>query len=400
MNNKYSLSPGFFLILFIVFIGYLVAQPLPTSIEPVQQFSRPTPPEIEEPTGALLSAYEMAAPAAVRIERRCLTRSGEPGATLGQGTGFFVTGDGGLISAYHVFDGSSATARCRDGYFAVLHSGETVPVNLVGFDAYLDLAYAQAEVPESVQTLTFANSLPRVNERLVAIGNSRGDFNGARAGRVTRLGVSAGRADFADNTIELSNSLAPGDSGGPVLNRNGQVVGVVSYISYSPSALSSNVPIPPFLRGAQLKQSYASYAVPLTANSELLRELQAGIKRDVPVIGFSWQQGMDYDPKTSESYLGERKGTIVFAVQEGGPADDAGLQPFRHQRIIGDDGTVRIEIEADVIVAIDNEPTPTFYDLMATVRTYDIGDTIELTVQRDKATFRMELTLAAKRSVF
>lgn len=399
MNNL-RFSPSFFLLLLAVFIGFIAERPVPSTSETIQRFSRPAPPPIEEPTGALLTAFEQAGPATVRIERRCITRSGEPGTSIGQGTGFFVTETGGLISAYHVFDTTSSTPMCRSGFFAILHDGERVPVELVGFDAYLDVAYAQAEVSESVHTLTFSDRLPRVNEPLVAIGNSRDDFNGARAGRVTRLGVSAGRADFADNTIELSNSLAPGDSGGPVLNRNGEVVGVVSYISYSPSALTSTVPLPPFLRGVALTQTYASYAVPLQTYEGLLSSLQAGTSRDVPVIGFSWQEGLDYDPRTSETYLGARRGPIVHSVQAGGPAEAAGLRAFVHEQVTHDDGSVSMNIVADVIVAINNVPTPTFYDLMAVVRGFEIGETIELTVQRDRATYRVPLTLAARRAVF
>lgn len=400
MKPRPRLSPSFFLLLFAVLVGFLAERPEQAAHEKVQRFGRPTPPPIEQPTGALLRAFEAAQPATVRIERRCVNRRGDVGASLGQGTGFFVTATGGLVSAYHVFDTTGTPARCNDQYFAVMHTGERVAVELTGFDAYLDIAYAQAAITEPVPTLQFAKSIPRVGEQLVAIGNSRNDFNAARAGRVTRLGVSAGRADFADNTIELSNSLAPGDSGGPVINRSGEVVGVVSYISYSPGSLSSTVPLPPFLRGAALTQAYASYAVPLQAQDGLLAELQAGLTRDVPVIGFSWQEGFDYDPRTSEAYLGERRGPIVFNVQEGGPAWEAGLRSFVHERVTSETGAVQVVVEADVIVAINGNPTPTFYELMNVVRTYNIGETIELSVQRGKTTIRVPLTLAARRAVF
>ena len=90
-----------------------------TAHENVQQFGRPTPPPIEQPTGALLRAFEAGQPATVRIERRCVNRQGEPRASIGQGTGFFVTPEGGLISAYHVFDTTGNPARCADQYFAV-----------------------------------------------------------------------------------------------------------------------------------------------------------------------------------------------------------------------------------------------------------------------------------------
>src|SRR5690606_2261794 len=145
-------------------------------------------------------------------------------------------------------------------------------------------------------------------------GNSRDAFMGARAGRVTRLGVQAGRADFANDTIELTNSLAPGDSGGPVIHARGEAVGAVSYISFNPNAMSAQSYVPPFLQGLSIARDFAGYAVPVTQRSNLVDAVLAGERRDYPVVGFRWRPGLDYDPAKSPHYLGSRPGPIVDSV--------------------------------------------------------------------------------------
>lgn len=353
------------------------------------------PPPIEAPTGALLDAFESARAATVRIEARC--GSGR-GVTYGVGTGFFVSEDGLLLTANHVIDSSSSSCNLR--YVAINAEEEVFRLSLVGFDGYMDVAAMQADVDRLVPYLPLSTTVPSPGTAVVAVGNSRGDFLAARSGRVTRVGVRAGRADFASGTIELTNSLAPGDSGGPIVNAHGQVVGVVSYISFNPSAMSTQDWVPPYLRGITLPSAYASYAVPVTSSSELVTEILAGSMRDVPVIGFSWTAGFDYDPRSSQVYLGARPGTIVGTVQEGGPAALAGLRSFRQAQVPRADGGFNLETVADVIVAIDGEATPSFAELLAVVRDKAIGQTVTLTVQRGNATHEIELTLGAKRAVF
>lgn len=356
-----------------------------------------TSPAIEAPTGQLLAAFERTRDATVRLEARCV--GARRGSVLGVGTGFFVAEDGLLLTAYHVV-AAEANAPCRAQLVAITTDRLEYPVQLVGFDAYMDLAALRAEVPAYVPYIPLANRSPSPGTGVVAIGNSRDDFMGARAGRITRLGVQAGRADFANDTIELTNSLAPGDSGGPVVNARGEAVGVVSYISFNPGAMSSQSFVPPFLQGLTLTRDFAGYAVPLTKASELVQGVLAGERRDVPVVGFRWREGFDYDPARSPHYLGARPGPIVDRVQVGSPADLAGLRSLQQETIVHDDGSVTVTPVADVIVAVDGKPTPTFYDLLAVVRSRRIGDVVTLTVQRGNATFRLEMKLAASTAVF
>lgn len=368
--------------------------------DPQLRFAQAVPPAVVAPQGDLLAAYELARPATLRVEARCANPVGRP-QVLGVGTGFFFDAEGSVLTAYHVVDTSNGGAPCPVRYVGIDPERREYALRLVGFDAYMDLAVLAADVDGAVPFVPLAARAPSPGTEVVAIGNSRGDFLEGRAGRVTRLGVRAGRADFADGTIELTNALAPGDSGGPVVTVRGEAVGVVSFISFNPGGMSADANVPPFLMGLPLPREFAAYAVPVSVGSELVAAIAAGAQRDVPVIGFSWRPGDDYDPAGSAWDLGPRPGPIVNIVTPGGPAERAGLRSATERPVLDAEGrrvgTVR---EVDVIVAVDGRPTPTFASLIAEVRGKAIGQVVDLTVQRGGATFRFQLELGARRAVF
>jgi serine protease Do len=385
-----------------VLLGLFIALAWPFLQRPAQDFRLVNngPPPVVAPTGRLLEVFDDARPATLRIEVRCSGVFARQ--VLGLGSGFFFTADGSVLTAYHVVDPSNVGSECPTvRYVGVGPDRREFPLELVGFDAYMDLAVMRTTVSDAVPFIPLAAARPSPGDDVVAIGNSRGDFLEGRAGRVTRLGVRASRVDFAESTIELTASLAPGDSGGPVVTTRGEAVGVVSYISFNPARMESSGYVPPFLLGIPSPREFASYAVPVEARSELVADLVAGGQRDVPVIGFSWQQGYDYDPSAAEVDLGPRPGPIVLRVAPGGPADVAGLRSFSTQPELDDLGNrVGTLIEADVIVAIDGVATPTFTELLAQVRRKQIGEVVTVSVQRGAATIRLQLELGARRSVF
>jgi serine protease Do len=365
--------------------------------EPVYQHAQLSLPSVEAPTGEFAKVYELARPATVQI----VARSSDPsylGAPIGIGTGFFITSDGYVLTAYHVVDksdiGSSSEFRRSIEYVAISPDETEYPLELVGFDAYFDLAVLKATVPGTVPFVPLATGSSQVGERIVAIGNSRGDFLQGRAGVISRIGVTRPRARFADGTIELSAALAPGDSGGPILNRKGEAIGVVSFISFLPDRLTSETDgvVPPFLRGVIGEQrDFAAYAVPVSADSEMIAALRMGDRNDIPVMGFSWA-GVNYNPRDRRLQLGERPGPVVQEVQANSPAERAGLESL--QVVNGE------LVSADVIVAIDDEPTETFDELLELVYLKGVGETVIVTVQRGDATFKLTMELGAKSEVF
>lgn len=376
----------FALLLVVALWGRKAPEWLPLPERPVVvQTNQAVLPEVVPPTGALETVFERARPATLRIEARL---PGHP-VPLGIGTGFFFSADGLVLTAFHVVDRSQIEDgwRSRIAYVGVGPDEREYPLELLGFDAYLDLAVLRASVTGEVPYLPLTQADPSVDSEVLAIGNSRGDFLQGRVGRVTRLGVKSPRARFAEGTIELTAALSPGDSGGPVLNAKGEAVGVVSFISFNPDAVDP----PPYLRGV-LRPSYASYAVPVAYQSEVLSGLVAGARHDIPVIGLSFAANADYQPRRSAVDLGRRPGAVVSSVEPGGPADAAGLRG----------AVVRAGelIAADVIIAVDDVPTPTSDALIEELYHKEVGQAVTVTVQRGGQTFKVRVTLGAKYQVF
>ncbi|CAN5756792.1 S1C family serine protease [soil metagenome] len=351
-------------------------------------------PDVVLPSGSFSAVFDQTRPATLRIEARSPAYLTGP---IGVGTGFFISDDGFVLTANHVVDRSEIDGNVRAGvtYIGVSPDNTEYTLELVGYDAYSDLALLKAEVLSDVAFLPLATATPKVGSDIIAIGNSRGAFLEGRAGRISRLGVASPRARFAKDTIELTAALSPGDSGGPIINAQGEAVGVVSYISFQPNALGSpgDSPIPEYLRPIIVPQrGFASYAVPVLASSEELLALRAGERNDIPVVGLTLSN--DYDPGRSSVDLGPRAGAVVQNVQPGGPAAKAGFKDLQVNR-------ERQEIaRADIITEIDSEPVRTVNDLFEVLYRKQVGQTVTVTVQRGGDTFKLRLVLGAKQDVF
>lgn len=361
----------------------------------------PELPDVVAPEGLLLEVFKAARPATLQIEISSASLAVES-FPLGVGTGFFISPDGLVLTAYHVVDPGPNFAGV-ESLVARSPSGARYPLRLIGFDAYRDLAVLQAVGAEDVPYLGLEAEPPKVGEGIVAIGNSRNAFLEARAGVIRRLDAPAVQMTFADGTVEISAALAPGDSGGPVLSERGSVLGVVSYIAFLPTQLRSQPGMFPLL-GASQESSYAAYAVPVAADSAVLAALQTGERRDIPVIGF--QVGLpglaqNYIPGHAEFDLGRLPGVVVGQVTPGGPAAQAGLRDALQRQINTPSGALStLETRADVVVAVDGERTPTFDDLQLVLRRRQVGERVEVEVQRGDQLLTLELELGGKRDVF
>lgn len=295
-------------------------------------------------------------PVSIKVEQR--NASGTLNAI---GTGFFISPDGQFLTAYHVVDGGKL-------FTVKTVSGQSFPATLVGFDNAADVALLKIRTRGQVPYVQLAAREPDPGEPVLAIGNSRDQFLQPRRGQLLRLNAQASRADFPAGTLEMSAPLAPGDSGGPIFDRAGQAIGVVSYI-----------------RVDQNDDTLASYAVPVTTASALLKDLKAGVKRDVPAIGIG--------PSRHDALVNV-PGVVVGTVASGSPAARAGL---RGERFVGSGDSARLV--ADVIVAVGGRPTRSFDDLLLQVRQKRIGDTVALTVLRGSQRLSLSVTLAAKGSI-
>ncbi len=302
-----------------------------------------------EVRSALEQVYTRALPAAVRIET----------IPEGTGSGFFISADGLVMTAHHVVESTRS-------FRVVTSRNESFPAELVGYDEFRDLAILRARVNAPVPFLPLETSVgPRMGEPLLAIGNSRGDFIAPRYGLVNT--VERDIFPFF-NSIAISTTipLAPGDSGGPVVNQAGRVVAVVVAIG-QPSGV------------------FESYLSPLLGLSEVIGELQSGRKRDVPYIGV---QLFQIDDETAATLRIPKEGVLIRGLLRGGAAERAGLRGFAIRRENGQE-----VYDFDVILEADGRAFNDVTQLQRYIRSKEVGDNVTLTIRRGNQTLKIELKL-------
>ena len=303
-------------------------------------------------------------PASLRLEQ-CPTA---PGASCAEpdGLGSAVVIESGpngtlALTAYHVVFG----ARKLE---AVTLDKSRYPVTVIGYDDGHDVALLKLNVPagKTLPTLPLALNRPKIGQSALAIGNGGGAFLTAKTGRLTALDVTAERASFPSGTLELDAKLIPGDSGGPILNAQGEVMGIISYISAraTPFGIATR----------------SSYAVPVTRNDGLLGELRSGLKRDAPVIGLL-SAGDIAEQYFEPLGLGKLPGAVFTSVTKGSPAEQIGLRPLKP--LSTDEYGTPTKLSGDVITAINGVRILSFDDLLSAVRARQVGDVIQLSVVRD-----------------
>ncbi len=317
--------------------------------------SAPSVPVPAELTPQARKLFTQVRPASVQIEQLSADGSG------GLGSGFFISGKGLLLTAYHVVDGARVI-RVRTV------SNVVFPAQVVGFDNAADVALLQIRTRGTVPYLNLAPSSPRVGENVLAVGNSKGDFLQPRRGKLLALGARAGDATFPQDTLEMSAPLAPGDSGGPIVNTAGEAVGVVSYVRVDGQG-----------------QTLSSYAVPVTSGERLISELKAGAKRDVPAIGLRFDTA--HDGATTPP------GGVIGSVVRGSPADRAGLLGLSR------DASDQVTGFGDIILSVDGVRTRNADDAIFEIRRRKIGETVTLGVTRNGVRREVRLPLVAKGSL-
>ncbi len=282
---------------------------------------------------------------------------GQPVQTASAGSGFILTSDGYIVTNYHVV-GDAQTIQ------VTLYSGDTYDAQYVGGDEDYDIAVIKIEAT-GLQAVTLGNSEElNVGDHVLAIGNPLGELTFSMSGGMVS---SANRTINVDGTpfnmIQTDTSINPGNSGGPLLNSYGEVVGIVS-AKYSSTGSNGET------------AEGLGFAIPINDVSSMIQDImtngyvsnRAYLGATIGTLNASMAQQYRYDIT---------EGAFVYSVEDGGPADQAGLQ-------LG-----------DVITAIDDTEITSLDDLTAARKSYTAGDTCTLTVYRQGETITLQLTWGA-----
>ncbi|MFB9993334.1 S1C family serine protease [Deinococcus oregonensis] len=292
--------------------------------------------------------------------------TGEQEAEAG-GSGFFVNAQGFALTNYHVIEGATRiTVNLRD-------SDQDFVARVVGTAPDYDLALIQVQgVPAAlVRPLPLGNSNAlKVGQSTIALGAPFGLQFSASTGIVSALQrtIPTGARQIPQTAIQTDAAVNPGNSGGPLLNSAGQVIGINTQI-LSPSGAETGVG----------QNAGVGFAVPINVAAQLLPRPQAGQTILGPVLGVTLAP-FDLTDLTDEArsrYKFPREGAIVSQVAPEGPAARAGLKggsaPI--QTPVG-----TVYLGGDVITAMDGRAVKSAGELREQLFTRQAGDRVNLTV--------------------
>ena len=281
--------------------------------------------------------------------------AGQPQRALG--SGFVIDKEGHIVTNFHVIDGASEIE-------VSFSNQETVSAKVVGRDPSTDLALLEVDVDaQGLTPLTLADSDDvAVGDPVVAIGNPFGLERTVTAGIVSALQreVRAPNAYTIDHVIQTDAPINSGNSGGPLMDAQGRVIGVNSAIETA-NGVGGNVGI--------------GFAVPSNTVKTVVAQLLEDGRVDRAFLGVTLQE---IEPNVARVLrLQADKGVLIGSVQPGSPAARAGL--------VGGDTQVMVagqsyEVGGDTIVAVDGKDVTTVDELREAISANKPGDSVKLGV--------------------
>jgi len=311
----------------------------------------------EERRSLVVRAVELNRPAVVNLTCERLSRAALPDDLIapsqrsnGMGTGIIIDPRGYILTNQHVID-ETASIKVR------LSDGTTHLARVVARDRDTDLALIKIDAGRLLPVIRIGTSSDlMVGETVIAVGNAFGYEHTVTKGIVSALGrdVSLNKEMSYKNLIQTDASINPGNSGGPLLNIDGELVGV-------------NVAIRAGAQGI-------GFAIPVDQVIVVATELLTHARRGDVTLGLACGNAIDHTRGT----LSPVRYLRVERVEAGGPAEKAGLKP------------------GDVLVKVGDVPQASTLDLERALLDARPGDALSLTVRRDGKNEELRITLASR----
>jgi len=335
----------------------------------------PSPGQSPDPRSAgrlsIADIYDRTATGVVQITST--TRVADAFAPAGMvptlGSGFVIDKAGHIVTNYHVIEGA-------DEIRVSFSNRDTVEADLVGVDPSTDLALLQADASGSALTpLPLGDSgLIRVGDDVVAIGNPFGLDRTVTAGIVSALQrLIQSNQFFIDHVIQTDAPINQGNSGGPLLNMRGQVIGVNTQIK-TPEIGTGNVGI--------------GFAVPSNTVKDVVAQLLRTGRVDHAYLGIS---GQPVSPDLAETYnLPAESGVLVEDVRAGTGAEKSGLEGGDTQVVVAGETYI---LGGDIIVTFEGKAITSVEELREGIAAHQPGDKVKLGIFRDAKRTSVTVTL-------
>ncbi len=269
-----------------------------------------------------------------------------------EGTGMVLTSNGEVLTNNHVVNGATSI-QVRD-----VGNGKTYSAKVVGYSDSDDVAVLQLTGASGLSTVKLGNSgSVRVGQQVVAIGNAEGKDGtpSVVTGTVTQLGAAitasdegSGSSEQLTDMIQSNAGIEPGDSGGPLLNASGQVIGMDT------AASTSNSPV-----GTTAAEATEAFSIPINKALSIADQIEAGTSSTTVHIGATAFLGVEVASTTSDGGFGEQSaGVTIEGTVPGTAAADAGLTA------------------GDTITSIDGHDVTSTSELQATIQLYHPGNKV------------------------
>lgn len=289
-------------------------------------------------------------------------------AVEGAGTGMIVSSNGYVMTNKHVVDGA-------DSVTVVLPDGRSYEdVQVLGSDPLNDVAFLKIRNVSGLPAITLGDSKTvRIGQTVVAIGNALGQYqNSVTSGIISGTGrpvvassdgTANGNPESLTDLIQTDAAINSGNSGGPLLNLQGQVIGINTAIAEDAQSIG--------------------FSIPISATKGLLNHVIKTGKVERAYLGVQY---VSITPAVKEQYdLATDKGDYITAergssVQSGGPADKAGVK------------------DGDIIIGVNGSKVGEVASVSSLISEYEPGQKVELTVLRDGREIKLSATLGTYQS--
>jgi S1-C subfamily serine protease len=315
--------------------------------------------------------YSQAGPAVANILTRTLEYDVfmDPVPVEGAGSGFVIDPRGYILTNFHVVQGAQAIS-------VTLGDRSHYDAKFIGADERNDIALVKVDTKgRSLPALAMGDSdALQVGQRVLAIGNPFGFQSTLTTGVVSALGrtVQTSQSTSIDAAIQTDAAINQGNSGGPLLNSHGDVIGINSAI-YTPSGTTAGI----------------GFAIPINTAKQIAQDLISEGRVRRALMGI---QAWALTPSLAEALnLPVNEGMLIERVTPGGPAERAGLRGGSREAVLG---MRRILLGGDVVVGMDGRPIASQLDLNLVMNRKRPGDVVKVQFYRGGQKMEAQVTLS------